>query len=79
MTGFIFKIQANMDPKPGPHRLSCGFVGHAEARLEGAADPDRQANSAQCAAILLRAGPFGGGEAWAGDIVGIPNHGSSHW
>ena len=38
MSGFVFKIQANMDPEPPrPHRLPARLLGKAAARHEGAA------------------------------------------
>ncbi len=37
-TGFVFKIQANMDPAPPrPHRLRARLLGHVRARHEAAA------------------------------------------
>jgi peptide chain release factor 3 len=76
MTGFIFKIQANMDPN---HRDRIAFMRICSGRL-----------SRGMKAKLVRTGkPIGlnapqfffardrsiADEAWAGDVVGIPNHG----
>ena len=58
MTGFVFKIQANMDPN---HRDRIAFMrvcsGKLTARHEGEARAHRQEHRAQRAAVLLRAGP----------------------
>ncbi len=77
MTGFIFKIQANMDPK---HRDRIAFLRVCSGTLKRGMK-----------ARLIRTGkpiPLNApqfffaqdrsvaDEAWAGDIVGIPNHGT---
>ena len=62
MTGFVFKIQANMDPN---HRDRIAFLrvtsGQTVARHEGAAVAHGQEHRAERAAILLRPGPPAGG------------------
>jgi len=79
MTGFVFKIQANMDPN---HRDRIAFMrvcsGKLQRGMRGEACPYRKARSRLSApAILLRPGSLAGRmEAFAGDdVVGIPNHG----
>src|SRR5690606_37446254 len=77
MTGFVFKIQANMDPN---HRDRIAFVRICSGRL-----------TRGMKATLVRTGKpmtvsapqffFAqersvADEAYAGDIVGIPNHGT---
>ena len=77
MTGFVFKIQANMDPN---HRDRIAFLRVCSGKL-----------SRGMKAKLVRTGkPMGlsapqfffarsrqiADEAWAGDVVGIPNHGT---
>lgn len=77
MTGFIFKIQANMDPN---HRDRIAFMRICSGRL-----------SRGMKAKLVRTGKVMSinapqfffaqdrsivDEAWAGDVVGIPNHGT---
>ena len=46
---------------PRPHRLRAAVLGQAAPRHEGQAGAHRQADDAVGAAILLRAGPLGGG------------------
>ena len=77
MTGFVFKIQANMDPN---HRDRIAFMRICSGRL-----------TRGMKAKLVRTGkPMSlntpqfffaqdraiADEAWAGDVVGIPNHGT---
>ena len=77
MTGFVFKIQANMDPN---HRDRIAFLRGCSGKL-----------SRGMKAKLVRTGkPMSlsapqfffarsrqiADEAWAGDVVGIPNHGT---
>src|SRR5215216_1009010 len=77
MTGFVFKIQANMDPN---HRDRIAFMRICSGRL-----------TRGMKAKLVRTGkPLSlntpqfffaqdraiADEAWAGDVVGIPNHGT---
>jgi peptide chain release factor 3 len=77
MTGFVFKIQANMDPN---HRDRIAFIRICSGRLErgmkaklvrtGKALP---INAPQFFFARNRAIAD---EAYAGDVVGIPNHGT---
>jgi peptide chain release factor 3 len=62
MTGFVFKIQANMDPH---HRDRIAFMRICSGRLSRGMKQFFFAQDRQLAE-----------EAYAGDIVGIPNHGT---
>ena len=78
MTGFVFKIQANMDPN---HRDRIAFArlcsGKLTPRHEGEAGAHRQADHAVNAPQFFFAQDRAlADEAYAGDIVGIPNHGT---
>jgi peptide chain release factor 3 len=76
VTGFVFKVQANMDPK---HRDRVAFVrlasGHFERGMKlhhvRAGKPMAITNPV----LFLAADRELAEEAWAGDIIGIPNHG----
>ncbi|TNC50733.1 peptide chain release factor 3 [Rubellimicrobium rubrum] len=76
VAGFVFKVQANMDPK---HRDRVAFVrlasGHFERGMKlhhvRAGKPMAVTNPV----LFLAADRELAEEAWAGDIIGIPNHG----
>jgi peptide chain release factor 3 len=76
VSGFVFKVQANMDPK---HRDRVAFVRLASGHfLRGmklhhvrAGKPMTVSNPM----LFLAADRELTEEAWAGDIIGIPNHG----
>ena len=76
VTGFVFKVQANMDPK---HRDRVAFVrlcsGHFERGMKlhhvRTAKPMAIANPV----LFLAQDRALAEDAWAGDIIGIPNHG----
>jgi peptide chain release factor 3 len=76
VSGFVFKVQANMDPK---HRDRVAFVrlasGHFERGMKlhhvRAGKPMAITNPV----LFLAADRELTEEAWAGDIIGIPNHG----
>ena len=76
VAGFVFKVQANMDPK---HRDRVAFVrlasGHFERGMKlhhvRAGKPMAITNPV----LFLAADRELAEEAWAGDIIGIPNHG----
>ena len=76
VTGFVFKVQANMDPK---HRDRVAFVrlcsGHFERGMKlhhvRTAKPMAIANPV----LFLAQDRELAEDAWAGDIIGIPNHG----
>ena len=78
MTAFVFKIQANMDPN---HRDRIAFVrvcsGKLERGMKAKLVRTGKPMSADGAAILLRPQDRAiADEAFAGDVVGIPNHGT---
>jgi peptide chain release factor 3 len=76
VTGFVFKVQANMDPK---HRDRVAFVrlcsGHFERGMKlhhvRTGKPMAVANPV----LFLAQDRALAEDAWAGDIIGIPNHG----
>jgi peptide chain release factor 3 len=76
-SGFIFKIQANMDPK---HRDRIAFLRVCSGRFERGMKIKQVAGGKQLAvnnAITFMARDRNTtDEAYAGDIIGIPNHGS---
>jgi len=76
MTGFVFKIQANMDPN---HRDRIAFMRVCSGKLARGMKARIVRTGKQ---ISLNAPQFFfardrsiADEAWAGDVVGIPNHG----
>ena len=76
VTGFVFKVQANMDPK---HRDRVAFVrlasGHFERGMKLTHVRSRKLMSITNPVLFLAADRELAEEAWAGDIIGIPNHG----
>jgi peptide chain release factor 3 len=77
MTGFVFKIQANMDPN---HRDRIAFLRVCSGRLTRGMKAKLVRTGKP---ISLNAPQFFfardraiADEAWAGDVVGIPNHGT---
>ncbi|MFO1069696.1 MAG: peptide chain release factor 3 [Geminicoccaceae bacterium] len=76
VTGFVFKVQANMDPK---HRDRIAFVrlcsGHfARGMRLGLARGGKALNVHNPIFFLARERELAE-EAWPGDIIGVPNHG----
>jgi peptide chain release factor 3 len=75
-TGFVFKIQANMDPK---HRDRIAFLrlisGHFKRGDRLVHVPSGQALKVHNPVLFLARDRELAEEAWAGDIMGIPNHG----
>jgi peptide chain release factor 3 len=75
-TGFVFKIQANMDPK---HRDRIAFLrlisGHFKRGDRLVHVPSGQALKVHNPVMFLARDRELAEEAWAGDILGIPNHG----
>jgi peptide chain release factor 3 len=76
VTGFVFKVQANMDPK---HRDRIAFVrlcsGHFERGMRLAlARGGKQITVHNPIFFLARQRELVD-EAWPGDIIGVPNHG----
>jgi len=76
VTGFAFKVQANMDPK---HRDRVAFVrlssGHFERGMKLVHVRSRKSMAITNPVMFLAADRELAEEAWAGDIIGIPNHG----
>ena len=76
VTGFVFKVQANMDPK---HRDRVAFVrlasGHFERGMKMTHVRTKKPMAVSNPVLFLAADRELTEEAWAGDIIGIPNHG----
>ncbi len=76
VTGFVFKVQANMDPK---HRDRVAFVrlasGHFERGMKLLHVRSKKQMAVTSPVLFLAADRELAEEAWAGDIIGIPNHG----
>ncbi len=79
VTGFVFKIQANMDPR---HRDRIAFMRVCSGKFNRGMKLKVTRSGKQLAvnnAVLFQARDRElAEEAWAGDIVGIPNHGTLH-
>ncbi|MEO8417515.1 MAG: peptide chain release factor 3 [Methylophilaceae bacterium] len=76
-SGFVFKIQANMDPK---HRDRIAFLRVCSGRFERGMKI-KQVSSAKLMAVnnaitFMAQDRNTTDEAYAGDIIGIPNHGT---
>ena len=76
VAGFVFKVQANMDPK---HRDRVAFVrlasGHFERGMKLHHVRWKKPMAISNPVLFLAADRELAEEAWAGDIIGIPNHG----
>ncbi len=76
VTGFVFKVQANMDPR---HRDRVAFVRLCSGRFQRGmrllAARDRKAVGTAAPIFFLAKDRALVEEAYAGDIVGLPNHG----
>jgi peptide chain release factor 3 len=76
VTGFVFKIQANMDPK---HRDRIAFLrlisGHFERGHKLMHVPSGAQLKVHNPVMFLARDRELAEHAWAGDIIGIPNHG----
>ncbi|WP_114966294.1 peptide chain release factor 3 [Alkalilacustris brevis] len=76
VTGFVFKVQANMDPK---HRDRVAFVrmasGHFTRGMKLLHVRSKKQMAVTNPVLFLAADRELADEAWAGDIIGIPNHG----
>jgi peptide chain release factor 3 len=77
VTGFVFKIQANMDPK---HRDRIAFVRLCSGRFQRGMKLQHVRSGKAMAmhnpVLFLAQDRELAEEAWAGDIIGIPNHGN---
>ncbi len=76
VAGFVFKVQANMDPK---HRDRVAFVrlasGHFTRGMKLTHVRAKKQMAVSNPVLFLAADRELAEEAWAGDIIGIPNHG----
>ena len=76
VAGFVFKVQANMDPK---HRDRVAFVrlasGHFERGMKLTHVRSKKQMAVTNPVMFLAADRELAEEAWGGDIIGIPNHG----
>ncbi len=76
VTAFVFKVQANMDPK---HRDRIAFVRLCSGHFRRGMKLRHVRSDTQLAVhnpvLFLAQDREIADEAWAGDIVGIPNHG----
>ena len=76
VSGFVFKVQANMDPK---HRDRVAFVrlcsGHFTRGMKLHHVRAKKPMAVSNPVLFLAAERETAEDAWAGDIIGIPNHG----
>ncbi|MEB8386050.1 peptide chain release factor 3 [Rhodobacteraceae bacterium KMM 6894] len=76
VAGFVFKVQANMDPK---HRDRVAFVrmasGHFIRGMKLTHVRSKKPMTITNPVLFLASDRELADEAWAGDIIGIPNHG----
>jgi len=76
VAGFVFKVQANMDPK---HRDRVAFVrlasGHFLRGMKLMHVRSKKPMAISNPVLFLASDRELAEEAWAGDIIGIPNHG----
>jgi peptide chain release factor 3 len=77
VTGFVFKVQANMDPN---HRDRIAFVRLCSGRFKRGMKllhvRDNKAMTVASPTFFFGQGRETADEAWAGDIIGVPNHGT---
>ena len=76
VSGFVFKVQANMDPK---HRDRVAFVrlcsGHFSRGMKLHHVRSKKQMAISNPVLFLASERETAEDAWAGDIIGIPNHG----
>ncbi len=76
VTGFVFKVQANMDPR---HRDRVAFLrlasGHFRRGMKLTHVRTKKPMAIANPVLFLASDRELAEEAWAGDIIGIPNHG----
>ena len=76
VSGFVFKVQANMDPK---HRDRVAFLrmasGHFKRGMKLTHVRTKKPMAVSNPVLFLASDRELAEEAWAGDIIGIPNHG----
>ena len=77
VTGFIFKVQANMDQN---HRDRVAFMRLCSGRFRRGMKllhvRDNKTMTVSSPTFFLGQGRETADEAWAGDIIGVPNHGT---
>jgi len=77
VSGFVFKIQANMDPK---HRDRIAFFrlasGHFKRGMKLKHARSGKMMTVNAPMLFLAQDRETADEAWAGDIIGLPNHGA---
>ena len=77
VSGFVFKIQANMDPK---HRDRIAFVrlssGHFKRGMKLHHVRNGKPFNLHNPVLFMAQTRETAEEAWAGDIIGVPNHGN---
>lgn len=77
VSGFVFKIQANMDPK---HRDRIAFLrlcsGHFKRGMKLTHTRSSKVLNVHNPVMFLAQDRSLAEEAWPGDIIGIPNHGT---
>ena len=77
VAGFVFKVQANIDPQ---HRDRIAFVRIASGRFQRGMKLKNirtgRVMSVQAPVFFLARERNLAEEAWPGDIIGVPNHGS---
>ena len=77
VSGFVFRIQANMDPK---HRDRIAFVrlcsGHFKRGMKLKHVRTGKTLAVHNPVLFLASDRELAEEAWAGDIIGLPNHGN---
>ncbi len=77
VSGFVFKIQANMDPK---HRDRIAFMrlasGHFKRGMKLRHVRSGKDLTIHSPVLFLAQDREKAEEAWAGDIIGLPNHGN---
>jgi len=77
VSGFVFKIQANMDPK---HRDRIAFVrlcsGHFKRGIKMRHVRTGKTMNIHNPVLFLAQERERADDAWAGDIIGVPNHGN---
>ena len=76
VAGFVFKVQANMDPK---HRDRVAFLrlasGHFKRGMKLTHVRSKKPMAISSPVLFLASDRELADEAYAGDIIGIPNHG----
>ena len=77
VSGFVFKIQANMDPKHRDRIAFCRLAsGHFKRGMKLLHVRSGKPMTIHNPLMFLAADRELADEAWAGDIIGIPNHGT---